>query len=124
MNYVTIPGFVKLSRQEIFDISAKHILSTKTKSVDGGTCMYSGTGCAAAPFILPEHRADCDKQGDATSWSGLVSARLVPRHEAGLVQRLQSCHDSAPSGDAFMAGWRQRMLDLAKYAGLSDQVLR
>ncbi len=114
----TVPGFEQLSKQQLFDISAKHILSTGVKSVQpgGSTCVFAGTGCAAAPFLKPEVRDELDKKGMA--WDELVLAGYLPEHERELIFRLQCCHDQAPKGDSFLDYWREKMRGVADDFGL------
>lgn len=119
--YITIDGFEQLTKQQLFDISLNHIRTTRERSMgDGGAdCTYQGKGCAAAPFIKPEHREFADTGGiglNAAPWSTLASKMLVPGHESVLVQSLQHCHDLA--GNDFMKDYEQRMSNLAGWEGL------
>ena len=57
--YLTIPGFTKLSAQRLFDMSAEHVLKNGKPSLNAnGTCTYGGIGCAAAPFLKESVRED------------------------------------------------------------------
>lgn len=132
--YLTIDGFEKLTQQEIFDMSVAHIASTRKKSVrlveaDGETgarCVYSGSGCGAAPFLRPECRKEADDIYDSewasASWSGLRGARLVPEHQMALVAYLQRCHDTS-SEDRFVAEWKEKMQVAASEFSLSTEKL-
>jgi hypothetical protein len=90
-----IDGFDKLTKQQLFDISRKHLEGTGQCSVrtHDGLCVYSGTGCGAAPFIKPEHRRDADRYG---SWRSLIKQEgFASTHESNFVVALQRAHDSA-----------------------------
>lgn len=119
-----IEGFENLSKQELFNMSARHILSTGQQSTAGTACIYGGTGCAAAPFLLPECRAGLDKY--ELNWTGLRDKGLVPDHEYHFVTQLQNCHDSFAWRTAeipFMDHWRKRMKAVATEHQLSSEVL-
>lgn len=125
--YITIDGFEKLTKQEMFDISAKHILSTRTKSTASGgfPCEYAGRGCAAAPFIKMDMRSYADTiQGfyaNSSAWLDLMGEKLVPMHEASFVAALQKCHDKADS-NLFMEEFICSMRYLARRFDLNTYV--
>ena len=120
MKYITIPGFEKLSKQELFDMSAAHICSTRQKSYGSVVgCSYAGSGCAAAPFIRPEHRQRADKYG---TWARQVDLLLAPDHETSFVLALQCCHDFATER-GFFDDWKRNMCSLAERHGLSTAKL-
>lgn len=122
--YLTIEGFDQLSKQELFDMSVAHVGQTRTKSTTIKGCAYSGTGCAAAPFLKPENRTVADNMlMMGTSWLSLVEMEKVPRHEHLFVVRLQACHDGSPEGDSFMHMWTFSMRQLAEQHGLSTEKL-
>ena len=131
--YITIPGFEKLTKQEMFDISARHILATGKPSVNEGStlCVYAGSGCAAAPFIREDQReiADgLDIGARGTGWKSLSDNGHVPKHEDDFVVRLQLCHDDAITVSSeedfnFMELWEDSMRILAAEHGLSTAVL-
>ena len=130
--YITIDGFESLTKQQMFDISAKHILAAgKCSANDQGTCSYAGSGCAAAPFIREDQReiADgLDISGWGTGWKSLSDNGHVPKHEDDFVVRLQLCHDDAITVSSeedfnFMELWEDSMRILAAEHGLSTAVL-
>ena len=121
--YITIEGFESLTKQQMFDMSAKYVLANGRRSTNDGGCIYSGIGCAAAPFIKPEYREDADRAEAGSSWSFLCSADLVPGHNSGLVSAMQQCHDSAGSA-CFVGDFKKRMLEVAKWFNLSADVLK
>jgi hypothetical protein len=89
-----IAGFASMSKQQLFDMAAKHVLANGKPSVevqsDGyGVCCYSGIGCAAAPFIAPEWR-NYSRGG----WSH-VAYEANCDHEKFFIKELQKCHDGA-----------------------------
>lgn len=120
--YITIFNFERLSKQELFDMSAKHLLQTRRRSTSNNTdaCVYSGSGCGAAPFIRATMHSTADYYG---SWHGLCSVRKAPTHECDFVQQLQDAHDGADDGDSFITTWKPRMIKLAQKFDLSTAVL-
>lgn len=129
-NYLTIEGFEKLTKQQLFDMSVAHIGQTRQKSVqisDGGSkgCVYSGSGCAAAPFLKPENREIADNVPGLlyTGWGMLVGVSMVPEDNSSLICSLQSCHDLAPSGQEFLEVWKTSMARVAVRYKLSTEKL-
>ena len=121
--YITIEGFESLTKQQMFDMSAKHVLANGRRSTDAGGCVYSGIGCAAAPFIKPEDREAADSAEAGSTWPFLCSANLVPGHNSGLVAAMQRCHDSADS-NGFVKDFKKRMREVAEWYNLSADVLK
>lgn len=121
-----IDGFEKLTKQQLFDMSAHHIQSTGVKSVekpDSNICIYGGTGCAAAPFIKPEYREGIKGFWPPVMYQGRHHEFAMPEHEAAFVQALQGCHDGAHKS-GFMENWKQKMRNLAYKHGLSTAALK
>lgn len=127
MSYLTIPGFEKLSKQEMFDMSLAHIRKTGVKSVGERFCTYSGTGCAAAPFLRDEGKEQCDKIGSWDTLSrpqtqGTISSparsQLVPDHEVWFIKAMQICHDGTHETRDFLPQFENSMKELAKREGL------
>lgn len=126
---LTIDGFETLTRQQLFDMSAKHIMAQgRPGMASTGNCSYS-QGCAASIFIKPELIAEADSGG---SWDDLEREEYVPETNSDFVNQLQLAHDRAAltslrddSSDlsGFMADWSQRMHDLAKVYGLNTEAL-
>jgi hypothetical protein len=114
---ITIEGFEQLSKQQLFDMSLAHIRSTRKKSMQGSKCVYSGHGCAAAPFIRPEFRAYADRR-QGTTWEQLREGCLVPSHQYEFVRSLQLCHDNSPRDDNFMNEFNRGMERIASLNGL------
>jgi len=124
MNYITIQGFEDLTPQQIFDTAARHIGKTRKPSVDHKrSCVYSGCGCNAAPFILPELREKADEEGD---WLSLIKEQLVPYIHKFFMQRLQTAHDypAVSSDEAFISGYLERMQEFAEAHQLDITALR
>ena len=124
MSYLTIPGFENMSRQELFNASARHLLRTGKKSClpDDGSCCYQGSGCAAAPFLAPGNHAIADTAVVLPTWKVLATNNLVPPHEVEFVGALQRCHDTA-AVEAFMPQWGYEMRQLADDWGLDASIL-
>ena len=137
--YITIPGFEKLTKQEMFDISARHILATGKPSVNEGStlCVYAGSGCAAAPFIREEERKKADEpkvyfgtKYPYSGWGDLASNNLVPRHHQDLVADFQVCHDTYASKVVtdddlaiWLSNWKVAMRRVAKIHDLDPSIL-
>lgn len=94
-----IPGFEQLTPQEVFDISASHLLKQGKRSVKPGTnqCMYRGPDgmkCAAGVFLTDNFAINGHAEG--CSWHALtISANGVPKTNEGLITQLQLVHDGA-----------------------------
>lgn len=124
-----IPGFCSLTKQEAFDISARHLMSTKKPAInDTGTCIYGGTGCGAAPFLKEECREKA-----RGSWSSVVNES----HLQKFICALQAAHDNAAAqenqranydktkfkNEAWFQSWRQLMFMIANAADLDTHTL-
>lgn len=74
-------------------MAVKHIGTTGVKSVNvHGKCIYSGTGCNAAPMLREDMRQDADAYG---SWSELVGEDMAPAHNVKFIVELQEVHDNS-----------------------------
>ena len=120
-----IPGFRKMSKQRILNLAVAHMAVERQASVLNNSCVYSGTGCNAAPLIRREMRDAADRIGN---WSFLVETGFVPANNADFIQALQQAHDSVARSNAegdynFMARWKANMRALALEYGLSTSTL-
>lgn len=123
--YVTIRGFEKYTLQQIFNMSAAHLLTTRERSErPSGGCIYSGIGCAAAPFIRQSEHARCDRLSmdssvaNGSGWLDLQDANLVPSHFAQQIAALQGIHDHHPVRD-----WSAELQKFAIQYNLNTSVL-
>lgn len=125
--FITIPGFESLTKQQMFDMAANHIGTTKqasrrvTAGGQNGGCVYSGTGCNAAPFILPEYRLLADEKYG--SWRAVVHSGAAPDHECGFVHDLQQAHDGPLPRKEFRPQYLQNMRTLGESHKLDMSVL-
>lgn len=120
--YLTIPEFTSLSRQQMFDMAVKHIGSTGEKSFGTRGCLYSGSGCNAAPLLTEEGRYEADRT--MGSWASVVEQKGAPSHEFDFIDRLQKAHDTAsPSPDDFKTSYKSGMKTLAYRYGLDTTEL-
>lgn len=126
MSHITIEGFEALTQQQLFDMSAKHIIEQgKPGQSSSGTCSYKA-GCAASIFIKHDERSYADDSG---SWEDLEIHGDVPETHSDFVERLQICHDRAAietfkdGGEGFIADWSARMQILAKQYNLNTDAL-
>lgn len=117
-----------LSKQEIFDKCAVHLMTQGKKATkDGGSriCMYrapDGTMCAVGGLI-PDHLYTRSMEGNSVC--GLFQNFAPEMSRAGLdiscmslLQGLQIIHDDYPPSD-----WRMRLAQVADYFVLSTAVL-
>jgi hypothetical protein len=137
----TIEGFESLTKQQIFDLSAKHILNTKLKSegmldmVSADTtikqfsvCLYGGSGCGASVFLTDDAKAKFDLiSGNSDtaggSWGQLVCNGDVPSHEEYLITDLQIAHDRSKAGEHFVEDWKEKMVCVANNHKLDTSIL-
>lgn len=121
-----IPGFRKMSKQRIFNKAVAHIAKTRKKSVRGTNqnCVYSGSGCNAAPLLANDNvRMSMDNMG-GSNWESLVQYGSVPANNAEFINELQRAHDSsAVHPDYFMKHWKASMYSLATRWNLSTSTL-
>ena len=131
--YATIPGFEQLTAQQVFDMSASHLLKQMEQSRDprirqnapNGLCLYrndAGLKCAAGVFLTEERAKECDLYdncGTGSGWKVLVEVGLVPKPNCDLIDRLQKLHDNNWPSD-----WREKLITLAAECGLNDSVCR
>lgn len=134
MKIAFIEGFSLLTKQQIFDMAAKHVLSNGAPAVsldngDYNGCTYGGIGCAASPFIVPEAREIA-----SGSWPN-VAYKAHNHHEKEFITAVQRCHDGAAKGAGNALGYKYKpnpdfvsefkagMLSLANTYGLSAAVL-
>lgn len=133
---ITIPGFDELTKQQMFDMSAKHIGSTGVQSRDSdGNCVYGGNGCAAAPFLTEEGKAIGDERTikaqnsmaeSGGGWWALTKEQLVSKHNSDFICRLQDAHDTTPAfadNDEFHKNYDSIMRNLAREHNLNTEAL-
>lgn len=121
-----IPGFRTLSKQQMFDMAARHIGNTGVKSsasTSPSVCIYGGTGCNASVFIVPEDRERADR--GISSWRSLVDLGLVPGHECEFIRDLQGAHDRTSVDPAkFKSSYLENMQQVAELNDLNTDILR
>ncbi|QDJ96194.1 hypothetical protein Xoosp13_7 [Xanthomonas phage Xoo-sp13] len=101
-------------------MAVTHIGSTGVKSVNTfGKCLYSGSGCNAAPLLREDVRELADIYG---SWPQLAVNKYVPKNNAAFIEQLQSAHDDSDP-ITFKSDYDSRMLKLAKTYGLDSTIL-
>ena len=96
----SIPELPSLTEREVIERSVRHVLKNGKPSVglfkppDAEayvSCSYDGIGCAAAPFLIPEHRKDADSL--KVNWPALLKYEVVNGAHCELIHKLQCCHD-------------------------------
>ena len=132
--YATIPGFEQLTAQQVFDMSASHLLKQMEQSLlpgwlensPNGRCLYRGDHglkCAAGVFLTDGGAKKCDEydddEGSGSGWVALTIAGLVPNTNVDLILRLQLIHDNY-----WPSEWRGKLIALAADFGLDDSVCR
>lgn len=118
--FITIPGFESMTAQEVFDMSARHVLANGRPSMDGDNCVYYGIGCAAAVFIREDSRTLPMK---TATWNRVVSDGLAPDHNKQLIRELQYAHDSSHDSTKFVESFTDYLRWIARDYGLSAAVL-
>lgn len=142
MNFVTIPGFEAMTKQQLFDLSLAHIRKTRTQSVvptgareNFEVCSYAtGAGCAARPFLTDEFVASLNPGEllDQNCWRQLSQGGFVPAANAEFIAKLQNAHDEwtqtihrtddgpgEPNPVSFMDHFHARMQIIADEYGLT-----
>lgn len=118
------------TRQEAFNLAAKHLLTTRAPSFSGAyfSFVYSGTGCALRPFI-PEG-------ADPKHWDNMGAIGAFPRQEIPnfisndlkFYERLQVAHDSSAIGAKgdpakWLVFWKDKMRAVAEAYELDASIL-
>lgn len=127
---IVIDGFESLTKQQAFDMAAKHVLKNGDPSInenDDGetTCTYGGIGCAAAPFLKESARARTPNK----TWTSLAGDAIVPQHLTAFIGELQHAHDNAAVGGPklrgveFVEAFKKNMLSLADLEDLDASSL-
>ncbi len=129
-NFITIEGFETKSKQELFDMAAKHIIANGPSfNTSLQSCRYGGSGCAAAVFICDHLRSFADGIG---SWRSLLAQNVIPENNFELVRSLQDTHDGAVLAakedgvinvSNFFTRWQFDMRTIAKFHGVSSAVV-
>ena len=91
-----------MTEQEVFNKVWDHIITQGKQSLDDrGKCRYRGPNglkCAAGIFLTDKQAEELDAVGE--TWGAAVQTfpelTMFPRY---LIQKLQSCHDSASIWD-------------------------
>lgn len=116
-----IPGFLSLTKQQAFDIAARHLLEQRKPSVCQGTCSYKGIGCAASPFLKEEARESLKG-----SWPHITRET----HLMEFIHALQLAHDTPVHGDHGIVSngqwfdqWKANMLMIAKASDLDGSII-
>lgn len=115
-----IEGFNSLTKQQIFDMAAKHVLSNGRACYINGACSYAGIGCAASVFLHEEVRSTT-----IGSWSYIMNLEGGSRHESQLIQQIQWVHDDFANLDAddFIEQFVKGMREIADRFSLNTEVL-
>lgn len=127
---------IDMDLQEAFNISAAHLLKTRKPSykvIDSGAdiiCLYSGSGCAIAPFIPnPTKIAELWEGRTVSSMNRKVLPPFI-RRNIGFFVRLQDAHDSSveychktDNMESWLEMWKEKMREIAKSFKLDDSIL-
>lgn len=110
-----------MTAQEIFDISCAHLLRAGRPSIGETGCVYSGTGCALAPFIPAGENVQAWDEAGAID--DLPPDWLTPdMHEHfSLMCDLQTAHDwpyrsGLAAAQMPLEQWRRTWLEAARRA--------
>ena len=117
-----------MTKQEIFNTVAKHLLKQGAAAVDGAQCVYrdpSGASCAVG-CLIPDEVYDEAMEGDlaADVISGYPALHHLLPH-LDLVSALQSAHDFVLTGGQSnkIDRWAARMRNVAQDYHLDASVL-
>lgn len=105
----------ELTRQEVFDIVAEHLLTQRMRSVepnDASICLYRGQNglkCAVGILITDdEYSREMEyKNVSVLKNKNLLPERLIPH--SGLLTVLQSVHDTPPTKN-----WKKELKKVCK----------
>jgi hypothetical protein len=110
-----------MTKQEMFDISAKHILAQGAQSYAVGRgCLYRGPHgrmCGFGPFIPEDKYTPELERKNAAQVIEILGLDLDPDFSCCL----QGCHDAG--GDEFISAYKRRMRELAQRHDLDASIL-
>lgn len=118
-----------MNNQEIFDKVATHLLKQNAKSIDPAlssnekqTCAYRGQNgmMCAVGCLIPDDRYSRNMEGKVV-WASVIMNVLRDVHgemQSGLLEALQSCHDSKD-----VDAWRGELGMIAHNYNLNKAVL-
>ena len=115
---ITVDNLETASAQEVFDQTARHLLTQKQRSESELGCAYRGAEnrqCAAGPLI-PGKKYDYAMEG--VGWRSLTERYGFPAHHSRLISELQSVHDFYEPHE-----WKECLGKLAESLDLSSAVL-
>lgn len=105
---ITLKNLKKVSKQQVFDQVAEHLLKQNKASDIGGVCAYRGPRglkCAAGCLIADdEYNPSWEQKG----WNMLVTNGEVPSAHKTLIRDLQTIHDEYNEDE-----WRKQLFVLA-----------
>lgn len=112
-----------MTKQEIFDKVASHLLTQNERSIsENGMCLYRGPRglkCAAG-FLIPDDVYNFEMEGENAEFVFTHFPQLSDfKEHATLVLRLQKIHDYYG-----VALWKDKLEALAKYEGISYDMLK
>jgi hypothetical protein len=120
--FMSRPKSHMMSKQEMFNVSAKHIIAQGKRSyVAGHGCLYrspDGCMCGFGPFI-PDDKYTFALEGKSAK--GVIQT-LGLDLDPDLADCLQKCHDGTRD-DIFISDYKRRMRLLARNYGLDASVL-
>jgi hypothetical protein len=99
-----------MTRQEIFEKVARHLLTQNAKAVRGIACCYrtaDGKACAVGCLLTNEQAARADQEFLCVAQ--LARAKMVPADMVSLLEALQYVHDAREPAE-----WPDRLRDTAK----------
>ena len=108
----------KLTKQDIFNISANGLLKQGKKSVDAHSCLYRGPNglkCAIG-MLIPDELYQDRFEGQSASDSGAIKTLNVPdtAEYALFLDNLQDIHDEHLPNE-----WDHELVNFAHYYGLN-----
>lgn len=111
-----------MTKQEIFDKVAIHLLTQKTQSIEFGSCLYRGPGglkCAAG-CLIPDsiYNPKMEGQPALTLFSNTPGLDEFVE-QARFIDNLQLIHDHE-----YPENWKDTLERMASWANLSSDILK
>lgn len=109
---------IDLTNQQIFDKVATHLLTQKTKSMDGFQCRYRGPNDAkcAIGCLIPDEVYKCSMEG-CTVYDSPIADLFLPSQRSFL-NMLQVTHDKYPAHI-----WADMLINIAINSQLDSSIV-
>jgi hypothetical protein len=109
-----------MTKQQLFDTVATHLLTQRRRSTRKSFCAYRGRDglrCAIG-CLIPDERYTPNLEGKSAEQADVRRAAGLRRGQGTLATDLQNLHDTLPVNQ-----WHTKLYDIAHNHGLSVRVL-